>query len=399
MKSKISALFAGMALLAALGIMVQAPAQAAGITYITLNDPNAATGAGQGTLGFGINPLGVVVGFYYSSGNVRHGFVTKPPYTTFTEIDVPGAGTANDQGTQVFAINPAGAITGVYTDSSYVTHGFESNPPYTTTTTFNAPGAGSQDLTCPIYNSNYYIFQGTAGQSIDLSGTIAGSYVDSTCVLHGFVTKPPYTTFTDFNASGAGDSFVPNVGYLEGTVPSYFSGINQLGVISGTYVDATGDAHAFVRATNGTITPINVSTAVAGSGLGTFGASINLAGSVAGYYAINAEGAFGGFVRTPNGSISMFSVTGGGTGAGQGTQVENINLEGTITGYYADSNSIYYGFVRGPLGSITTFSVPGAGATPNSNQGTFPSSNDPVGGITGNYVDGSGVNHGFVAKL
>jgi len=388
---------AGIALFAALAFTVQVPVHASGITTITLNDPNAATGAGQGTLGIGINPLGVVVGFYYAAGNVRHGFVTKPPYTTFTEIDAPGAGTGNDQGTIVYGVNQEGAITGLVTDSNYVTHGFESNPPYTTITTFNAPGAGDLNLTCPISNSNYYIFQGTVGESIDLTGTIAGSYTDSSCVQHGFVTKPPYTTFTDINVSGAGDSFVPNVGYLEGTIVDYFTGINQLGVVSGTYVDSSGDAHGFVRATNGTITPINVSTAASGSGLGTSVASINLAGSVAGYYAINSAGALGGFVRTPNGSISEFSVTGGGTGEDQGTVVSNINLEGTITGYYIDSNYISYGYVRGPLGSITQFTAPGAGT--GANQGTFPSSNDPVGGITGNYVDGSGVNHGFVTKL
>jgi hypothetical protein len=397
MRSKISPLFAGMIFLAALGIMVQVPAYAAGITYITLNDPNAGTASGQGTLGAGINPLGVVVGFYYDSSNVRHGFVTKPPYTSFTEIDVAGGGTGLDQGTIVYGVSPAGAITGLYTDSSYVTHGFESNPPYTTITTFNNPGAGALTLTCPTSNSNYYIYQGTLGASIDLADTIAGAYVDASCVYHTFVTKPPYTTFTDINASGAGTGFVANVGFLQGTSVDGFSGINQSGVISGSYIDASGDSHGYVRAANGTVTEYNVSTAATGSGLGTFGASINLAGSVAGYYAINSEGAYGGFVRTPNGSISMFSVTGGGTGAGQGTEVSNINLEGTITGYYADSNSIYYGYVRGPLGSITTFSAPGAGT--GAYQGTFPNANDPVGGITGNYVDSSGVNHGFVAKL
>ena len=89
---------AGKALFAALAFTLLAfatlaPVHASGITTTPFNDPNAGTGSGQGTLGTAISPTGVVVGFYYDSNNVRHGFVTKPPYTSFTEIEVAGSGT------------------------------------------------------------------------------------------------------------------------------------------------------------------------------------------------------------------------------------------------------------------------------------------------------------------
>lgn len=53
-----------------------------------------------------------------------------------------------------------------------------------------------------------------------------------------------------------------------------------------------------------------------------------------------------------------------------------------------------HGFVRASDGTITTFDVPGAGTL--GGQGTFPVSNDPSNGITGYYIDASGVSHGFL---
>ena len=46
--------------------------------YTTLDDPNAGTGAFQGTLAYGINDAGKVVGFYYDANNVVHGFLASP---------------------------------------------------------------------------------------------------------------------------------------------------------------------------------------------------------------------------------------------------------------------------------------------------------------------------------
>jgi hypothetical protein len=63
------------------------------------------------------------------------------------------------------------------------------------------------------------------------------------------------------------------------------------------------------------------------------------------------------------------------------------------SGRCAKSN-VSHGFVRAGDGSITTFDVPGAGT--GSGQGTNPVCNNPAGAITGYYIDGSGVFHGFL---
>jgi hypothetical protein len=55
---------------------------------------------------------------------------------------------------------------------------------------------------------------------------------------------------------------------------------------------------------------------------------------------------------------------------------------------------VAHGFLRLSGGTITTFDAPGAGTGPG--QGTFSIGNNPSGAITGYYVDGSNVNHGFL---
>jgi hypothetical protein len=59
-----------------------------------------------------------------------------------------------------------------------------------------------------------------------------------------------------------------------------------------------------------------------------------------------------------------------------------------------DAGGVTHGFVRTQRGDITTFDVSGAGS--GSGQGTIPNSSDPAKGITGYYVDASGVSHGFL---
>jgi hypothetical protein len=47
-------------------------------TITTFDAPEAGTFDGQGTFAFGINPAGVIAGFYVDTSNVYHGFLRKP---------------------------------------------------------------------------------------------------------------------------------------------------------------------------------------------------------------------------------------------------------------------------------------------------------------------------------
>ncbi len=60
-------------------------------TFITLTDPDAGQGAGQGTFAGNINLGGEIAGYYVDASGVSHGFVTAPPYRTFTSFDPEGS--------------------------------------------------------------------------------------------------------------------------------------------------------------------------------------------------------------------------------------------------------------------------------------------------------------------
>src|SRR5215813_12052415 len=102
-------------------------------TVTSFDAPGAGTGPGQGTQPFGINPAGVITGFYTDAGDANHGFL-RNRNGVITTFDPPGAGTGPGHGTNAFSINPAGAIGGRYSDASSVFHGFLRTPDGTITT-------------------------------------------------------------------------------------------------------------------------------------------------------------------------------------------------------------------------------------------------------------------------
>lgn len=77
-----------------------------------------------------------------------------------------------------------------------------------------------------------------------------------------------------------------------------------------------------------------------------------------------------------------------------GTFASSINPSGAITGYYSDANAVYHGYVCARNGTITEFDVPGAGT--GEGDGTFAIGNNPKGAIAGYYEDASHVALGFL---
>jgi hypothetical protein len=343
-------------------------------TITSFSAPGAGTGAGQGTGGFGINPQGTVVGSYLDDGNVFHGYQCVSgcgSASTFTRFNAPGAGTGANQGTITFSINVFGVITGYLIDANNVSHGFVTKAPFKHFIILDEPDAGKGSG------------QGTiAGNIRPEGGEIAGSYVDSNNVSHGFVTAPPYHTYTSFDPKGSVNTLIPIV-----------TALNQEGEVTGTYLDANGAFHGFVRAANGKITEYNIKGAGTGAGQGTSGSSISDLGTTTANY-IDSNGVNHGFLRLRSGHVTTFDVTDAGQGSGQGTIPEGINLGGEITGQYVDSIGANHGFVRSQLGAISTFDVPGAGTA--SGQGTLPATPNLYGVITGQYIDSNNVHFGFL---
>ena len=75
---------------------------------------------------------------------------------------------------------------------------------------------------------------------------------------------------------------------------------------------------------------------------------------------------------------------------------QGISVPGTITGNYVDASNVNHGFVRDKQGSLTTFDAPGAGT--GLFQGTLPSMPNPPGAIVGSFLDASNAFHGFLLE-
>jgi hypothetical protein len=176
-------------------------------------------------------------------------------------------------------------------------------------------------------------------------------------------------TYVTFDVPGAGNSTDPIA-------------INNDGVVTGLYVDAEYNFHAFVRDQQGNMLTFDVP----GDGGGTVSLAINSEVTVAGNWCPDTTFTHcPGFVRDRQGNIVSFDPP----DEYYGTSPEAINSDGTVTGYYLDVNVVAHGFVRGRDGSLTKFDGPDAVFT-------IPWSIGDDGGIAGSYQDSEGHWHGFL---
>jgi hypothetical protein len=208
--------------------------------------------------------------------------------------------------------------------------------------------------------------QGTTALFINQNGVISGHYADASGVLHGFV-RAANGQITEFDPPGTLDTFV--------------QGINLRGQIVGFAARTTSGGsheHGFARTPNGQFSGIDFPGAVE-----TLPHSINDNGQITGQYGDSAG--THGFLRDVNGTYTSFD------GPGSGTIPVSINSGGVITGYYSSSDNVSHGFVRDSAGNITSFDAPGAAGS-----GTFASSINSAGEITGTYSDASFSAHSFL---
>src|SRR5437660_127255 len=165
-----------------------------------------------------------------------------------------------------------------------------------------------------------------------------------------------------------------------GATDTYPMGINASRWITGWYKDSNSKYHAFLRATDGTITTIDVK----GARCGTYAQGINRNGVIVGGDQDSNCGSHG-FARTPDGTITTFDVPGA-----TYTWAFSVNNAGLITGFYLDSSNHGHGFLRGTDGTITTFDAKNC-------LGTDPFAINGKGAITGECGDANEINiHGFL---
>jgi hypothetical protein len=237
-----------------------------------------APGNSQYTNGIALNLEGAVVGYYLNQNGVFHAFLRHPDGTIQTWKGPDAASTG------AFDINIFGTAVGHYRDNNTsVVHGFMRSP-QGKITTFEAPGAGTGP------------FQGTGSPgssvAINVFGAIAGYYTDANNVVHGYLRNPT-GAFTTFLPTGAGPQGT-------GCFSDCPLGLNDWDAVTGYYYDVNNVAHGFLRTPEGAFITIDAPGAdtTAGSFNGTFAVSINDLGVVTGYY-IDANNVSHGFLRLP----------------------------------------------------------------------------------------------------
>jgi hypothetical protein len=298
-------------------------------------------GTQQGTLGVGINGFGVIAGSTRDNNGVRHGFL-RYPNGKFVVFDHPLAGTdgTNLEGT----LNALGAVAGSVRTAVNVGVPF-----------VDIPYVREPDGT--FHNVNFPNFGGGDGNAINLwgvmvsindLGAITGDYWTcnadlSSCAVHGFV-RTPDGKYSSFDVPGASTDGLDG----GGTFPQ---GINDLGEVSGYYVDANFVFHGFVRSPDGRITTFDVRTSCtdtpnppADCALeGTFPANVNVLGRVGGTY-YGEDGNPHGFWRDADGTITRFDYP----RENYFTEPTAINDSGQITGLVYDPNLVVHGLLVTP---------------------------------------------------
>jgi hypothetical protein len=318
------------------GVALALCANVRGATLTIFDAPDAGTAENLGTRAMSINNNGVIAGWYDNKVGI-FGFV-RASDGSITEFDAGGT-----RSTYAVAINDAGTITGYALNSGFVR---------------------ASDGTITLFNSPAGANFPTLSLSINSAGTVTGYWIDSQQVAHGFL-RTADGTFTSFDVPGAGTgagfgTFAASIndaggisGYFsnplgsfgfirsaDGTFTKFFAGryatyplsINTAGELTGYWQDVNGLNHAFVRATDGTITTFGPNNSYTSS----VSYSINATGTTTGY--INGSG----FIRTPAGTIYHF------TGKNTGPICVSINGSNSVTGYYSFTTSTAFawrGFV------------------------------------------------------
>ncbi len=287
---------------------------ASGVQYIyspgsgltALPAPPASSGYDGGTVGYGINNNGVVVGSACNCpgsnpGTIEQGFIlSKGSYSFFS---YPGASV-----TIARAITSSGLVTGY----DNVSGGFLYNPATKTFTSIYPPGSVSPVQSYMNAAFNPAVF--TPAQGITSGGLIVGSTLLSTNNPSG-AANPFFSAYLYNQTSGNYSVF-----QVDGD-SSQARGINPSGVMTGfVTVGGGGESSSNTDAFVGTVGHFQL-LIDPGAVNGTFGESINSSGQVAGVY---LDGSFNqlGFIATPatgaastrNGSYT-FDVSGVG-GAG-----------------------------------------------------------------------------------
>jgi probable HAF family extracellular repeat protein len=256
----------GASALVGAALLANTAAQAA-TTYVPIAFPSGAVTV----LPFGINDNNIIAGGYTDSSGVLHGFFGPPDGSDYTTFDM-----SDGSQPEARAIRNDGSITGLALQSGFAFGEEYYRSPTGKIKLLKNPLGNVQDGVAQggnddgVYVGDYLDtdgitrlgFKGKAGKykadftlpgvqgvtstnprQINNKHVVAGGYIDSTGIQHGFVLDG--TNLTSFDAPGS-------VGVTTA------EGINDKGQVSGLYTDSGGSRHAFLYdVSTGTFTAID----------------------------------------------------------------------------------------------------------------------------------------------
>jgi len=251
--------------------------------------------------------------------------------SSLVTFDAPDAGKAVNQGTVPTSINSKSVIAGYYIDSGNLLHGF-----------LRQPNGAITEFSPPNMSDVFVLGINTSGQVIG-SGT---HKVGSTFVTDGFL-RSPGGHYTLIDAPGA--------------IYTQPLQIKDNGMIAG-YFQASDGMHGFLRDASGNYTVIDDPDAQVGggSGEGTWVLAINANGAATGYYSDTHTAGISAFVRDQFGTYTNFDAI---SGPIQAIVPNAINLSGEVSGYYADFDYTIHSFLRDASGTLTTYDDPNGSFT------------------------------------
>jgi hypothetical protein len=247
------------------------------------------------TLPIGINEFGEIAGNFVSSQNGSYGFTRSTVGAAIAGVFTDfGYGTGSTPPTFVTGLNASGTIVGYF---------FEDQGPNESSFILHPDGLWTPFVVPPNQESS--CSQTTLAESINAAGTIAGFYsgysgtdanMCATVDAGGFV-RSPQGVFTLFNAPGPMVTSPLRALPADGatlSAPSRLN-INQAGTTTGSYTDAKGAQHGFVREPDGVITSFDPPR-----GMQTTATGINDSGLIVGsfLYDWNPQTSIG-FLRIP----------------------------------------------------------------------------------------------------
>ena len=307
------------------------------------------------TEGYNINQDGSIVGHYDSADGRRHGFVAKPkeepPQSrpgvvppdlnyTFESIDVPGvdflAVTASsdfgDYAGNIRSADDEKDVGFTLIDGVFTTHDFPgAQGTYFYALGNNGVAAGHYQGSDGLYHGviledgvlRQYDFPGAVETEIygysDSTGALTGSFIDASGIRRGF----------------SGDEIIEYPGAKE----TYADFVGGLGNVVGSYVDAEGIYHAYVRGPGGRFATVGLPEV---SDLEYFFLhGVNDARTVVG-----RAKAVGDVPRTYVGNpLNLQELQFPGSVSTEGW---NINQDGSVVGHYDSPDGRRHGFIARP---------------------------------------------------